>query len=319
MSATAHDPFAAGPCVADLGETALLAQLRAWLDKVAPPTPYGMGDDTAVLPEKPRNLLTVDSLVWQRHWDAAVSPEAAGAKLLKRNLSDIAAMGGQPGEAVMAALLPARTSLPWLEKFTRGLAACAEVYNVPLVGGDLTEVPETLAFSMTLTGYAERPTTRLKSSIGDKIWITGSLGGSRASHHWKFQPRLAEGAWISTQSEVHAMIDVTDGLLKDLPTLLPEGAVARMDWEALPRRENSTWQAALTDGEDYELLFTIDGSVSADTFRARWAASPVAETPLTCLGEIIARPQKHPAGAPPFHPLRQEITEKTGYEHFAHA
>ena len=299
-SPSLNDPFAPGVCVADWGEVELLTHLRRWLGDVAPPSPQGMGDDTAVLPPRARNLLTTDSLVWQRHWDAAVTPAQAGGKLLKRNLSDLAAMGGRPAEAVMAAFLPAQTSVAWLEAFVRGLAEGAKEWQVPLVGGDLTESASDLAFNLTLLGHAESPITRGTAKPGDTIWVTGSLGGSRATHHFAFTPRLAAGQWLAARSDVTAMIDVTDGLGKDLPALLAPNAAAAVDWPQVPVREAVTAQtrepsaqlaAALFDGEDYELLFALRADTPPAALRADWdKAPPDRSTTLTCVGKVVARP-----------------------------
>ena len=122
--------------VASLGETALITDIRRWLGSAAPESPHGMGDDCAQLPISfEQQLITVDPVVYGRHFDDEIAPRHVGAKLLKRNLSDIAAMGGQPTAAVIALTLDPLTKLAWLEAFYRGLAACARKYQVKIVGG----------------------------------------------------------------------------------------------------------------------------------------------------------------------------------------
>lgn len=270
----------------NLGEIGLLKHIRAWLGETAPPSPYGMGDDTAVLQEADHNLITTDSLVFGRHFDASLNAETAGAKLLKRNLSDIAAMGGTPRAAVLAGFLPANTSIQWLEAFVHGLKQCAIDWNVAIVGGDLTQTDAFLGFNLTLTGHATRPMLRAKAEAGDLIWVTGELGGSIRHHHAHFEPRLKEGQYLAQDTLVHTMIDLTDGLAKDLPTLLQKNLCAALDISALPLREeaktsDNPLKAAFTDGEDYELLFTT----SAEWAQGNWENH--FKTRLTCIGKIV--------------------------------
>ena len=124
-------PFAPGPRdrVDALGEGGLIAAIRRWLGDSCPPAPAGIGDDCAVLPAaRARQLLTVDPVIFGRHFDAAVPAAAVGAKLLKRNLSDIAAMGGRPRAAVVSLCLDRSTRVRWLREFHRGLATTARFY-----------------------------------------------------------------------------------------------------------------------------------------------------------------------------------------------
>src|SRR5437763_1267354 len=149
LTKTARDSVSA------LGEERLIASIRRWLGNVSPRAPFGIGDDCAVLPGAPGpRLITVDPVIYRRHFDDTVPPRAVGAKLLKRNLSDLAAMGGRPTAAVLALTLDARTSLVWLEEFYRGLAACGRRYRVPIVGGDVAQANGIVAASLTLLGVA---------------------------------------------------------------------------------------------------------------------------------------------------------------------
>lgn len=311
--------------IASLGEVALLRNIRAWLGKAAPPPPYGMGDDCAVLPATATsysNLFAVDALVYGRHFDDSVPPESAGAKLLKRNLSDIAAMGGIPRHAVVSLMLSPDTSIKWLAAFTQGMAACAEQYGVTLVGGDLTETPGFLGGSLSILGFAERPVARTTASVGDWIAVTGALGGSIFRKHHAFTPRMAEGHWLAQQPDVTAMIDVTDGLAKDLPTLLPADSAAAIDRAKVPISEvaltcaqksgNSAESHAWCDGEDYELLFTISGSAPAETFLTKWQAH--FSTPLSIIGRIST--QKNGPHTVLDATTGEPFLPTAGYEHF---
>jgi thiamine-monophosphate kinase len=269
-------PFASHPAdsVAALGEEKLIAVIRRWLGPASPRAPFGIGDDCAVLPAvRGPQLITVDPVIYGRHFDATVPPRAVGAKLLKRNLSDLAAMGGRPTAAVLALTLDAHTRLAWLEQFYRGLAICARRHRVPIVGGDVAQAEGVVAASLTLLGAATGPriVTRTGAKVGDIIYVTGVLGGSLESgHHFTFTPRLAEGAWLAAHSGVHAMMDVSDGLAKDLRALTPRGATPALVAADLPLRRGCDLRAGLTDGEDYELVFALDARADQADFLRSW-------------------------------------------------
>ncbi|MCC5804827.1 MAG: thiamine-monophosphate kinase [Opitutales bacterium] len=307
-------------CVAALGEVALLEEIRSWLGDAMPPAPEGMGDDCAVLSRPAGNLFAADSLLYTRHFDDTTDPARAGAKLLLRNLSDIAAMGGEPRYAVMSAFLPPATSLAWLERFCRGLAGCARQYATALVGGDITESAEGPGFSLAITGQAERPLLRSTAQPGDYLYVTGSLGGSLRGHHLTFVPRLAEGRWLADRPDTRACIDLTDGLGKDLNALLREGLGAVLDTAAVPlsdaAREAATesgkpsfWHGC-NDGEDYELLFTVDGTADPAAFERAWRGAFA--TPLMRIGKLRARGK---GGPPVLDTAGRPVENLTGYTH----
>ena len=296
--------------VSALGEEALIAAIRRWLGRANPARPFGIGDDCAVIPPaRGRQLLKVDPVIYGRHFDATASPGAVGAKLLKRNLSDIAAMGGRPTAAVVALTLDAGVRLAWLEGFYRGLAACALRYGVTVVGGAVAQAPGVLGASLTLLGEAPaRLLSRDGARRGDRIYVTGVLGGSLASgHHLTFRPRLAEGAWCARQAGVRAMMDLSDGLAKDLPALTPAGCEAALEPAALPRRAGADLKAALSDGEDYELLFAVSSRIASAAFAAAWRRA-FPRTRLSCIGRFVAQ------GAIPPGALR--LGDYRGYSHF---
>jgi thiamine-monophosphate kinase len=277
--------------VASLGETGLLAAIRRWLGSAAPPTPVGPGDDCAVLPPAAgAQLITVDPVIAGVHFDRRVPPRAVGAKLLKRNLSDLAAMGGRPRAAVIALALDERVSVRWLQDFYRGLAAESRRHRVPIVGGDVARLPGSLVATLTLLGAApSRPLTRIGARCGDRIYVTGELGRSRPTgHHHRFQPRLAEGAWLAGRPAVVAMMDLSDGLAKDLRALTPAGAEPELDFAALPRRAGATRREALGDGEDYELVFIFSARADRPAFERAWARA-FPRTRLTCVGRFVTR------------------------------
>lgn len=305
-------PFAehSSGSVASLGEEKLILAVRRWLGSASPRTPFGIGDDCAVLPaSRGRQLITVDPVIYPRHFDDTIPPRAVGVKLLKRNLSDLAAMGGRPTAAVLALTLDARTSVRWLEAFYRGLAACARTYRVPIVGGDIAQADGLVAASLTLLGEATgtRVLTRTGARPGDAIYVTGRLGASLTTgHHHTFVPRLAEGAWLARRSEITAMMDVSDGLAKDIHSLTPRGAAPALDAASIPLRSGADLRGALTDGEDYELLFTLASHANSRAFERAWShAFP--RTRLSRIGRFVSR--RH------FPPNAIDLSQFHGYEH----
>ncbi|HYC70583.1 MAG TPA: thiamine-phosphate kinase [Opitutaceae bacterium] len=266
------------------GELRLIGLIRRWLGPTSPPAPFGVGDDCAVLPpSRHPQLVTTDPVIYGRHFDDRVPARAAGAKLLKRNLSDIAAMGGRPQWAVVSLALAPETRLAWLREFYLGLAGAARRYGVKIVGGDITEGPAGfLGAFLTLHGEAAagRVVTRTGAREGDGLFVTGPLGGSGAGHHHRFVPRIAEGAWLAGQREVVAMMDVSDGVAKDVQCLTPHGLVASVWPPLVPvtpaaraaarRSGRPAWQHALSDGEDYELLVVLRAPRGEAEFARRW-------------------------------------------------
>ncbi|HYP18176.1 MAG TPA: thiamine-phosphate kinase [Opitutus sp.] len=300
----------ASASVAALGEEKLIRAIQRWLGSASPRAPFGIGDDCAVLPPSPgRQLITVDPVIYPRHFDDQVPPRAVGAKLLKRNLSDLAAMGGRPTAAVLALTLDARVEVRWLEQFYRGLAASARHYGVPIVGGDIAQADGVLAASLTLLGRAAAPRTLTRTGAreGDHLYVTGLLGGSLPSgHHFKFQPRLEEGAWLARQREVRAMMDLSDGLAKDLHALTPASCSPALHADAIPARRGSSLRQALTDGEDYELVFVFSRDADCTDFERAWQRG-FPRTKLTRIGRFV------PRGTVP--PGTIDLRKYQGYEH----
>jgi len=325
-------PFSQEPAdtVSSLREIALLRAIREWLGAASPPSPQGMGDDCAVLGLDGAQsvLATTDGVVYGRHFDDAASAAAVGGKLLDRNISDIAAMGGTPKHALVHLIIGRDLKTAWLKEFYTGLAQSCREYGVTLAGGGTAQGPDgVFAADLTLLGVpGPKLLLRTGAQISDAIFVTGELGGSILGKHLDFTPRLAEGQWLAKQTGVRGMIDVTDGLAKDLPEILPAGADARLDPAMLPisaaartlaeRDQLSPLTHALTDGEDYELLFAVDGQADMKAFAANWHKAH--QTPLTRIGVIAAATDKKRDRQ-----LRDAATGKVllspgqrGFEHF---
>jgi len=246
-------------------------------------------------------LLKTDAVVQGIHFAVETPPEKIGHKALARCLSDIAAMAGTPTAAVITLALPREFAPKVVEAVYEGLNALARRYEVAIVGGETTTNPERILVSVALLGWVPRGKAVLRSGaeVGDAIFVTGDLGGSLAGKHLEFEPRLVEAQWLVQHFSLHAMIDVSDGLAADLRHVLKASRVgAELLATAIPisrearraaRAESSAKPpllAALTDGEDFELLFTIAGRDAVpllDAWKKRFPGLPI-----TCIGKITA-------------------------------
>lgn len=313
--------------VSKLGEKAMIKRVCAALGASCPPPPFGSGDDCALIDggALAGNLyLTVDSLVYGRHFDASTPPDMAGEKLLKRNISDIASMGARPKKAVCAAVLSGGVSAAWLEAFASGLARAARRFGVEVVGGDFADAGAEKFFAMSLTllgDGAGKPLLRRAAKEGDFIYTTGGLGLSLESgHHLNFVPRVEEGAFLAEYNasgagaKITSCTDISDGLASDIENILPDTLSAAVDF--LPLREGASPANALSDGEDYELLFSLSGGeAAAEIFEGAYARKFGAK-PFR-----LGRAQKKGSSAEPPILLKAEDGSlkpfgKGGYEHF---
>lgn len=240
-------------------------------------------------------LLAVDQVVEGRHFldegPFAASPQRVGRKLLARNLSDIAAMGGTPLYCLSSVALGNRHDTAWLDRFFDGMLDLCRRWGTHLIGGDLARGAERTVASLTIVGRAgERQVLRRSgASDGDGFWATGTFGRSFSTgHHLDFAPRIEEGRWLAEQGLAKAMIDVSDGLLIDAGRLCrASSAGLLLDTGAVPRRNADTsLEEALTDGEDYELLFAVPKE-KEERLRRAW---PFRQIPLTRLGEFRSAP-----------------------------
>ncbi len=264
----------------------------------------GAGDDCALLdfglPDR-LLLFKTDAVVEGIHYAAPTAPEKIGHKALGRCLSDVAAMAGTPTAALVTLALPRAFDPHFVESIYAGLNALARRHDVAIVGGETTTNPERALISVALLGWVPRGKGVLRSGAeaGDAIFVTGELGGSLAGKHLEFEPRLAEAHWLAQHYPPHAMLDVSDGLAGDLRHLLKASRVgAELLASAIPvsreaRRAAKTdpsakapLLAALTDGEDFELLFTVASRVAVPLLDAWRKHFPGLS--LTCIGKITA-------------------------------
>lgn len=285
-----------GSGVGSDGEFAFIERLRRMLPQ-APRGQTWTGDDAAVLANQ--QLVATDVLVENVHFDLDwTSPGDVGWKALAVNLSDIAAMGGEPTAAVVSLVVdPERPGIA--DQVMAGLAAAAADLHCPVVGGDTSRGPA-LVVSVTVLGHSRTfgPVLRSGAAPGEAVLVTGELGGAAAGllaagdgdvdapgtgRLRRPVPRLAEGA-AAARTGATAMIDLSDGLAIDLRRLCEEsGCAARIDEEAIPLATGADLDLALFGGDDYELAFTVP-SARVDEVLA-WNL-----TPVTIIGEMTTGP-----------------------------
>jgi thiamine-monophosphate kinase len=296
------------------------------------PVVVGIGDDASVL-RIPRNhelLVTTDfsleGVHFRRHWHP---PESVGHRCLTRGLSDIAAMGGNPMAAFLSLALPAKLPQRWVDGFLRGLLKLAKRFNVQLAGGDTAESPNGVLADIVVVGSVPRGRAVLRSAArpGDRIYVTGQLGGSAATlallrsgkrkldpksfrSHFFPAPRIEIGWNLREKRIATSMIDISDGLSTDLSHLCEESDCGAEIWEeAIPRARigkahEVDLDFALHGGEDYELLFTAP--------RKTRVPDTIAGIQITEIGQITRNRRimlRRPSGA-------TVKFEPRGWEHF---
>jgi thiamine-monophosphate kinase len=273
----------------DIGEDALIDRLVGLVPHDADPL-AGPGDDCAVIDRGAPDLLLLktDALVEHIHFLPTADPRAVGWKAAARVISDFAAMGGKPVHFLITLALPPETQVAWVENLYRGIGDCLETFGGFLAGGETTGVPSgsAIVISIAATGSVLRGNLVLRSTArpGDALFVTGTLGGSIAGKHLHFTPRLAAAEWLVTHFKPTAMMDLSDGLAKDLPRLAKaSGCGFVIDESRLPLTPGCTPAQALGDGEDFELLFSI-APADAPRLIESW---PFPEIPLTAIGEIV--------------------------------
>ena len=223
----------------------------------------GPGDDCAVVAFGNEQLLvTVDQVLDGVHFILSEhGPELAGRKALARNLSDIAAMAGVVIGAVASVSLPKDFPLADAQQIYAGLRRVGDEFNCPVIGGDVAAWEGKLGISVTVLGRAPAcgPILRSGAQAFDAICVTGNLGGAwKSDKHMTFTPRIKEATALAEKFDLHAMIDISDGLAADLHHIcFASGTGAEIKADELPIHPEVALAAALGDGEDYELLFTL--------------------------------------------------------------
>lgn len=271
-------------CGMSLAERTLISRVRRAARRRNKALVAGIGDDCAVLrvPAGEDALVTTDfsleGIHFRREWHSA---DAVGHRCLTRGLSDIAAMGGKPVAAFLSLGLPRSVSQHWVDGFLRGFLALADEFNVTLAGGDTAESPEGILADIVVLGSVPTGKAVLRSGArpGDRIYVTGQLGGASAGlqelfagrkvrprdflRHFHPVPRIAVGQLLRTKRLASSMIDVSDGLSTDLAHICEESGIgAEILASAVPlarvgkRNQAVELRQALHGGDEYELLFT---------------------------------------------------------------
>ena len=331
--------------VGELGEFALLDRLRQRLTPDGgPAVVHGIGDDCAVLrPAAGHDLLVTtdtqeEGVHFRRDWSTSAD---IGWRCLAVNVSDIAAMGGEPLGAVVALSLPETLEVAFVEAMYDGISALAADYECPIVGGNISKSTGRLSVTITVLGSTPRDGALCRTSAraGDDIWVTGDLGGAKAGleallhpqavaglptgevlmRYRRPRPRLYEALYLRRQG-TRSQIDLSDGLSADLAHVCEaSGVAARLLADRIPisaetrRVAAALGQDALTlalhGGEDFELCLTAAPGTAHELeqgFRDRFDCA------LTRIGTIRAGngvTLLHPDG-------RDEVLTPGGYDHF---
>lgn len=270
--------------LSDLGEDSVIAKLTTHLqqrDNVI----VGPGDDCAVVKNHDHfTLLKTDTIAEGVHYLADADPFWVGWKAVARVVSDIAAMGGTPDAFVVALAMRETTEIDYLTKLYAGMNSCAEKYQFSIVGGETTTSSANI-ITISATGACSDYITRSGAGIGDHLYVTGNLGGSIAGKHLTFTPRLTEAHWLKKYVQPSSMMDLSDGIAKDLPRLAKQSNTGySVDFQTIPCNPNISIDSALKDGEDYELLFTTKKIISTSTMELWKQTFP--ELALTRIGQI---------------------------------
>ena len=269
-----------------------------WMKETEPAHDFvelGIGDDAAILKTGNRTVVAKDVLADGVHFESQkTEPELIGRKSIAVNLSDIAAMAAKPVAAFIGIFVPRSSNEQFIHGIYTGIRKICKEYEVAIAGGDTNVWNHPLVISVTLIGAKNRHGiwTRSGGKIGDKILVTGTLGGSILGHHLKFEPLVREAIAIQSEFKVHACIDISDGLVLDLSRLINSSDCgAELDLSTIPvsqdamnLAENDSEKAlrhALSDGEDFQLLMTINSN-EADKLLQRQLGIKI-----TQIGELV--------------------------------
>ena len=321
-----------------LGE---FGRIRRFFAPLAGPGSLGLTDDAALIdcPPGHRLVVTVDQLVEGIHFLPGDPPEFVARKLLRRNLSDLAAMGATPRAYLVTSALPKSRDDEWVRRFAEGLGEDQRRFGVTLLGGDSTSTPGPVSLTLTAIGeVVEGSEIRRAGAVpGNRVWVSGTIGDAllglkvlrggyrelapehRAALAARFQlpdPRTELGPRLA--GIAHAMIDVSDGLLADLGHICEtSGVAATVELPKLPLSlaakaavevEPALHPLLATGGDDYELLFAAPPEAAAEIA----ALSHSLGLPITEIGAIAAGEGVHLLDA-----LGKPLaTKTTGWRHF---
>jgi len=272
----------------------------------------GIGDDAAVVktPSDDFDIVyTTDAVVESVHFHPGTEPHRIGHKMAGRLLSDIAAMGAEPDHMLLNLVVPPGFSSMSMSGIYEGAQKIAAEFGAVIIGGD-TMTSSPLALHGFASGRVPAGTAVLRAGakVGDQLYVTGKLGGSLTGKHLDFIPRVREGIWLRSGCWPTAMMDISDGLARDLPRICARSGVgAHLFAESIPTDHGI--EHALGDGEDYELLFTV-AYERREIFEAAWKT--FSSLACTRIGTMQGKPDHitlvHPDG-------RNEPLHAGGYDH----
>src|SRR5437667_6816537 len=280
----------------NLGEDQLLNLLLAG-PSLGKAVAVGPGDDCALVAIHDRRkllVLKVDCVVEGVHFLRRTSASDVGWKAMMRQRSDFAATSAVPHFALITVIVPEQTKVAWIKQLYRGLRRATRRFDVSIVGGEMSSTPGEIAIATSVIGFVEkhRAGSRRGGKPGDDLFVTGRLGGALRQKHLQFIPRIVESRWLTENFSIHAMMDLSDGLGADLPRLVRASKVGfKIEMEKFPLTRGVKIDDAISEGEDYELLFAIS---RRDRIRLqqRWAKK-FPNLPLTRIGSLSQLSAKH--------------------------
>jgi thiamine-monophosphate kinase len=279
----------------DLGEDKLLRLLLPRLP-LSSLVVLGSGDDCAVVKTRDdRNFLVLktDCVVAGVHFLLTANAVDVGWKAMMRPLSDFAAASAIPQFALVTLIASEQTKVAWVERLYRGLGRAARRFKVSIVGGEMSSTPGPASVSVSVIGFVEkdRYVSRRGGRVGDDLFVTGRLGGAVKQNHLQFIPRISESRWLTRNFSIHAMMDLSDGLGTDLPRLATASRVGfAIETQSLPLARGAKINDAISEGEDYELLFAISPR-DRNRLERNWRKK-FPKLPLTRIGKLNSKLEK---------------------------
>jgi thiamine-monophosphate kinase len=275
-----------------IGEDRLLGRILPRLS-LAKNVKNGPGDDCAVVEPRDRGnflVLKTDCVVAGVHFLPTANAVDVGWKAMMRPLSDFAATSAVAQFALITLIASEQTKVEWMEKLYRGLCRAANRFKVSIVGGEMSSTSGPVAISVSVVGFVERDrcVSRRGGRPGDDLFVTGRLGGAVRQRHLQFIPRIVESRWLTLNFSIHAMMDLSDGLGTDLPRLASASRVGfAIEMENLPLARGAKIDDAISEGEDYELLFAISPR-DRNRLERGWRKK-FQKLPLTRIGCLTAK------------------------------
>jgi thiamine-monophosphate kinase len=303
-----------------LGEDRLLDQILLHLPRGRTRKSFaGTGDDCAIVEipgSKKCLVLKTDCVVEGVHFVPGTNASNVGWKAMMRPLSDFAAASSLPEFALITLIVPEQTDVAWVRALYRGLRRAANCFEVSIVGGETSNTPGPITISVSVVGFVEksRATSRRSGRPGDDLFVTGRLGGALKQKHLAFVARISESRWLTKNFPIHAMMDLSDGLGADLPRLARASGVGfEIELENLPVARGATIDNAISEGEDYELLFAISPR-DRNRLESRWRRR-FPKVPLTRIGSLNRKSPITDAKQRPGFPIATRKLPR-GYIHF---